>query len=127
MRRAALAAYMAGEAAKFSQKVPPVNFGTVGRYFGAWGQQSGFEPNVELMEVDEDIWMALNKRLTLLHAIRRRAKGRPLSEDAKKRRDWQGLTVGGLEDEDFARLYSRAYSAALRRRGEAELAIERAG
>jgi len=37
MRRAAIAAYMAGEAAKARQKVPPDGFGTVGRYFGTIG------------------------------------------------------------------------------------------
>lgn len=36
-RRAAIAAYMAGEASKAKQKAPPDGFGTVGRYFGTFG------------------------------------------------------------------------------------------
>lgn len=52
-RRAALAAYMAGEASKAKQKVPPDGFGAVGRYFGTFGYRSGFKPTVELMEVEE--------------------------------------------------------------------------
>jgi hypothetical protein len=55
MRRPAIAAYMAGEAAKAGQKVPPDGFGTVGRYFGTFGQRSGFKPVVDLLEVEEDV------------------------------------------------------------------------
>lgn len=115
-KRAAIAAYMAGGAAKYKQKVPPDNFGTVGRYFGTFGYRSGFRPTVQLLEVDEDVWQQLDRRLTLLDALRRQAKGRPLSEEATKRRPWQGLTVGGIGPEDFERIYPRAYNAALRRR-----------
>ena len=115
-RRAAIAAYMAGEASKAKQKVPPDGFGTVGRYFGTFGYQAGFKPTIELMEVDEDVWLELNRRLTRLEALRRHAKGRPLSDDAKKRRYWQGLTAGGLGPEDYARLYVWAYAAAERKR-----------
>jgi hypothetical protein len=115
-RRAAIAAYMAGEASKAKQKVPPDGFGTVGRYFGTFGYQAGFKPTVELMEVDEDVWHQLNRRLTRLEVLRRHAKGRPLSDDAKKRRNWQGLTAGGLGPEDYARLYVWAYAAAERKR-----------
>jgi hypothetical protein len=115
-RRPAIAAYMAGEAAKAGQKVPPDGFGTVGRHFGTFGHRAGFRPVVDLLEIDEDVWLQLNRRLTLLHSLRRRAKGRPLSEEAKKRRPWQGLTVGGLGPEEYARLYARAHAAATRQR-----------
>ncbi len=115
-RRSAIAAYMAGEAAKAGQKVPPVGFGTVGRYFGTFGYRSGFRPTVERLEVDEAVWGELNRRLTLLDSIRRRAKGRPLSDEAKRRRPWQGLTVAGVGAEEFARLFERSHAAALRRR-----------
>ena len=115
-RRSAIAAYMAGEASKAKQKVPPDGFGTVGRYFGTFGYQAGFKPTVELMEIDEDVWHELNRRLTRLEALRRHVKGRPLSDEAKKRRYWQGLTAGGLGPQDFARLYAWAYAAAERKR-----------
>lgn len=127
MRRSAIAAYMAGEAAKFGQKVPPDNFGTVGRYFGAFGGQSGFNPTVERLEIDKDVWPQLNRRLTLLDAIRKRAKGRPLSDEAKRRRPWQGLTVGGIGHEEYARLYARAYRAAVRNRPKSVEPIAEAG
>jgi hypothetical protein len=67
--------------------------------------RSGFRPTLELLEIDEDVWHELNRRLTLLGALRRRARGRPVSEEAKKRRPWQGLTVGGLGPEEYGRLY----------------------
>ena len=62
------------------------------------------------------MWFELNRRMTMLDAMRRRAKGRPLSEEAKKRRPWQGLTVGGMGLEEYARLKGRAVQAALRKR-----------
>jgi hypothetical protein len=80
------------------------------------GYRSGFRPTLELLEIDEDVWHELNRRLTLLDAVRRRARGRPVGEDAKKRRPWQGLTVGGLGPEEYGRLYARAHDAAKRRR-----------
>jgi hypothetical protein len=116
MRRAAIAAYMAGEAAKAGQKVPPDDFGTVGRYFGTFGYQAGFKPTVELLEVEADVWQQLNRRLTLLDAMRKRARGRPLSDEAKKRKHWPGLTVGGVEPDEYGKLYARSYEAAVRKR-----------
>jgi hypothetical protein len=116
MRRSAIAAYMAGEAAKAGQKVPPDGFGTVGRYFGTFGYRAGFKPTIELLEVEQDVWHQLNRRLTLLDAMRRRARGRPLSEEAKKRQPWQGLTVGGVGPDEYGKLYARSYEAAVRKR-----------
>ena len=68
------------------------------------------------MEVEEDVWHKLNRRLTRLESLRRHAEGRPLSDDAKRPRHWQGLTAGGLGPEDYARLYSWAHAAAERKR-----------
>jgi len=116
MRRSAIAAYMAGEAAKGGQKVPPIGFGTVGRYFGTFGHRSGFRPTVELLEVDNDVWVEMNRRMTLLDAMRKRAKGRAVSDEAKKRRPWQGLTVGGIGTEEYGKLYARSQAAAIRKR-----------
>ncbi|MHB1534197.1 MAG: hypothetical protein ACYC1D_06215 [Acidimicrobiales bacterium] len=115
MRRSAIAAYMAGEAAKAKQKVPPDDFGTVGRYFGTFGHRAGFKPTVEMLEVEQDVWHQLNRRLTLLDAMRKRASGRPLSEEAKKRKHWQGLTVGGVGPDEYGKLYARSYEAAVRK------------
>jgi hypothetical protein len=123
MRRSALAAYMAGEAAKMGQKVPPLEFGTVGRYFGAFGEQAGFKPQVERIELPKDEWLQLNRRMTLLDGIRRRAKGRPPSERSKLRRAWQGLTVGGMSLEDYGRLLVWSHEAAVRRRAARRMLV----
>lgn len=117
MRRSAIAAYMAGEAAKSGQKVPPDGFGTVGRYFGTFGHRAGFKPTVELLEVEADVCCELNRRLTLLDALRKQARGKQVSESAKRRRSWQGLTVGGIGPEEDATLNLRAHAAAIRKRG----------
>ena len=63
---------MAGEPSKATHKVPPVDFGTVGRYFGTFGYQAGFKPTVELLEVDEAITPPLQQ------SVPRRAKLRGL-------------------------------------------------
>ena len=110
---------MAGEAAKAGQKVPPDGFGTVGRYFGTFGYRAGFKPTVELLEVEQDVWHQLNRRLTLLDAIRKRARGRPVSDEAEKRKHWQGLTVGGVGPDEYGKLYARSYEAAVRKRARA--------
>jgi hypothetical protein len=68
------------------------------------------------LEVDQDVWHQLDRRLTLLDAMRKRARGRPLSEEAKKRKHWQGLTVGGLGPDEYGKLYARSYEAAVRKR-----------
>jgi hypothetical protein len=122
MRRSAIAAYMANEASKAGQKVPPDGFGTVGRYFGTFGYRAGFKPTVDLLEVEEDVWREMNRRLTLLDALRKRARGRPVSDDAKKRKHWQGLTVGGIGPDEYRKLYARAHAAAIRKRSAGRLA-----
>jgi hypothetical protein len=66
--------------------------------------------------VDQDVWAELNRRLTLLDAIRKRARGRPVSDHAKKRRPWQGLTVGRIGPEEYAKLYAQAHAVAMRKR-----------
>ena len=106
-RRSAIAAYMAGETAKFAQKVPPDGFGTVGNYYGQWGRAAGFRPQVTGMEVDQEVWYELNRRLTRLQAWQRaarRAQGAFVSDAWKRRRAWQGLTIGGVGPEELARL-----------------------
>lgn len=118
-RRAAIAAYLAGETAKAKQKVPPDGFGTVGNYYGHWGRALGFRPEVTAFEVDREVWNQLNRRLTRLQAWQRamrRTKGARISDDWKRRRSWQGLTVGGLGPEELARLLAWSTAAAEHRR-----------
>lgn len=62
------------------------------------------------------MWEQLSRRLTLLGAMRKRARGRPLSDEAKKRKHWQGLTVGGVGPDEYGKLYARSYEAAVRKR-----------
>jgi hypothetical protein len=94
----------------------------VGRYFGTFGYRAGFKATVDLLEVDRDVWREMNRRLTLLDAVRKRARGRPVSDDAKKRRHWQGLTVGGLGPDEYGKRYARAHAAAVRKRSAGRLA-----
>lgn len=116
-KRAAIAAYLAGETAKAKQKVPPDDFGIVGNYYGTWGRAVGFRPQVTAIEVDQDVWEQMNRRLTLLMGWRRevrRRKGAKVSDAWKRRRTWQGLTVGGIGPEDLGRLLARSTAAAAR-------------
>jgi hypothetical protein len=121
-RRSAIAAYMAGETAKAKQKIPPDRFGTVGAYYGTWGRAQGFRPQVRPIEVDRAVWDQLNRRLTFLMAWRReakRTKGHPVGTDWKRRRSWQGITVGGLGPDELARLMAWSVAAAERQRERA--------
>jgi hypothetical protein len=118
-RRAAIAAYLAGETAKAKQKVPPDGFGTVGNYYGHWGRAVGFRPQVTAIEVDREVWDEMNRRLARLQAWQRgvrRRKGAKVNDDWKRRRDWQGLTIGGLGPEELARLLVWSTAAAQRRK-----------
>jgi hypothetical protein len=118
--RVAIAGYMAGETAKSGQKVPPVGFGTVGNYYGQWGRSLGFAPRVTELEVDKAVWDQMNRRLTFLTGWRRevrRAKGAKVSDAWKRRRSWQGRTVGGLGPEELARLLAWSVAAAERQNG----------
>jgi hypothetical protein len=121
-RRAAIAAYMAGETAKAKQKVPPEGFGMVGAYYGTWGRDQGFRPQVTPMEVDQAVWHQLNRRLTFLMGWRRavkRAKGHQVGNEWMRRRSWQGITVGGLGPDELARLMAWSVAAAERQRDRA--------
>lgn len=113
-RRAALAAYMAGETAKFKQKVPPDGFGAVGNYYGTWGRVQGFKPQVTPIEVDRAVWDQLNRRLSFLMGWKRavrRSQGKPVGDAWKRRRSWQGITVGGLGPDELARLMAWSIAA----------------
>jgi hypothetical protein len=68
------------------------------------------------LEVEPDVWAEINRRLTRLDALRKLARGKEVSEEAKKRKHWQGLTVGGIGPAEYGKLYARSHAAALRRR-----------
>jgi hypothetical protein len=57
----------------------------------------------------------MNRRLTLLDDIRKRSRGGSVSDDAKKRKHWQALTVGGIGPDEYGKLYVRSYGAAVRK------------
>lgn len=118
-KRVAIAGYLAGETAKAAQKVPPDEFGTVGNYYGHWGRSLGFRPDVRAFEVEREVWDELNRRLRFLTGWRRevrRAKGARVGDDWRRRRSWQGITVGGLGPEELARLLAWSTAAAERRK-----------
>jgi hypothetical protein len=113
-----IAAYLAGEASKWAQKTPPQGFGTVGRYYGLLGRCEGFEPSLQMMQVDAAVWSEMAKRLVRREAWRRekrRRSGRMVGEGWKKRRDWQGLTASGIGPEEYFRLLRYCEAAAFRK------------
>jgi hypothetical protein len=82
-----------------------------------WGWTVGFRPQVTGLEVERAMWDEMNRRLTLLQGWRReakRARGGKVGDSWKRRRSWQGLTVGGLGPEELARLMAWSVAAAER-------------
>jgi len=53
--RARVAAYLAAEASKRSQKKPPEGFGDVSHYYGVWGRSEGFCEQTTEMPVSEAV------------------------------------------------------------------------
>jgi hypothetical protein len=77
---------------------------------------------VTAIEVDREVWDQMNRRLTRLQAWQRAARGRKgakLNNGWKRRRSWQGLTIGGLGPEELARLLGWSTAAVERRKAKA--------
>ena len=81
------------------------------------GPGQGFRPQVNGIEVDQAVWDQINRRLTRLMGWRRavrRGKGHQVGDGWKRRRNWQGITVGGLGPDELARLMAWSVAAAER-------------
>ena len=117
--RREVAAYMAGESAKWKQKKPPDDFKGVGRYFGYVGRPVGFVPDLDEIVVPHAIAYELERRLERLVRWRIRAKaaryGRtgPITFDL--RRAGNGLQVFELKREEVPKLLARCEQAAARK------------
>jgi len=110
--RTKVAGYLAGEAAKWSQKKPPEGFFGVGRYYGRWGRKLGFNPVTEEVPLDRDVAARIERRLARWVRLKMRANGwRPGGrwgvEEPKGfevRRLGDGVTAFGLGPSDARRL-----------------------
>ncbi len=126
--RVEVAAYLAGESAKWAQKAPPENFAHVGRYFGHMGGALGFKPKERDIVVDDAVAYELERRLERLVRWRivakRRRYGRtgPITFD--RRRRGNGVLAFGVRPEDVPKLLARCERAVARkaRRGEVRVA-----
>ena len=61
--RVEVAAYLAGESAKWAQKKPPEGFVRVGRYYGIVGKKLGFKPVEEPLVVGDAVAYEIERRL----------------------------------------------------------------
>lgn len=115
--RTAVADYLAREAAKWRQKKPPAGFMGVGRYFGYWGRNHGFVPQVQEVAVNPLVAMEMGSRLQRwvnwkLHVLR---NGAPPATSMDQRRPWDGITAFGLRPEQSMRILAWSEKAAARK------------
>jgi hypothetical protein len=117
--RVEVAAYMAGESAKWRQKQPPDEFPNVGRYFGYVGSGLGFKPDERETVVTDAVAYELEQRLARLVRWRIMAKaakyGRtgPITFD--QRRKGNGVQAFNVRREDVPKLLARCELAAARK------------
>jgi hypothetical protein len=76
--RVEVAAYLAGESAKWAQKKPPENFPRVGRYYGYVGRNLGFKPDEEDRVVSDAVAYELERRLAPAGAMADHGEARPV-------------------------------------------------
>ncbi len=117
--RVEVAAYLAGESAKWSQKKPPENFVGVGRYYGYVGRKLGFKPVEDDRVVSDAVAYELERRLARLVRWRIMAKraryghSGPIAFD--RRRLGNGVQAFGIRPRDLPKLLARCERAAARR------------
>lgn len=116
--RTRVAAYLAREASKASQKLPPPGFAHVGRYYGVLGRTAGFVPIRNELELERLVALELESRLNRwvawkLHVQRR---GAPARSRLFARRRWDGITAFGLGPTDATRILMWSERAALKMR-----------
>lgn len=109
--RIQVAAYLAKESAKWTQKRPPEGFTGMGRYWGVLPGSIGFGPEA-LFEGQIDLAVAreLGRRMERWYRLKAVAEGRPLGA-FNLRRGGDGLTVW-LRHDQMAKLLRRAEAAA---------------
>ena len=125
--RIQVAAYLAAEAGKRSQKMAPPGFVGVGQWYGWFGRQLGFVPQVERLVVDDAVARQVELRLERWLRVRA-AVGRGRIATAgrgrvgwlDRRRAGDGLTVERVANgfEQGLRLLARAERAAGTASGE---------
>lgn len=113
-----VAAYLAREAGKWTQKHPPEGYVGVGRYWNYKRGAIGFEPDVRVVQLDPAVFADVVRWAE--ERIRTEAEGTGRSvEWLDKRAPHDGLTVFGLGVWDqFVQALAAAEDAAFRRSGE---------
>jgi hypothetical protein len=112
--RVTVAAYLAGESAKFAQKRPPEDFPGVGRYWGVIGKEHGFAPARSDVVVAHPVAYELERRLTRLIRARMLSKwGKVGAFD--RRRVGSGVMALDLRPKDSERLLLWSEQAAARK------------
>jgi hypothetical protein len=109
--RTEVALYLAGEAAKLTQKEPPDFFVGVGRYYGYWGRQAGFEPVVEDLVLPPAVGREVERRLARWVSVKLGKRRGAFDE----RRQGDGVTARGLGPVDAARVLRWSQAAADRK------------
>jgi hypothetical protein len=117
--RVEVAAYMAGESAKWKQKLPPEDFTGVGRYFNYVGKTVGFKPDESTIVVNDAVAYELERRLERLvrwKIMAKRARyghSGPITFDL--RRAGNGVSAFGVRRDQVPTLLFRCEAAAARK------------
>lgn len=112
--RIAVAAYLAGESAKFAQKRPPEGFPGVGRYWGPIGKKYGFAP------ASTDVVVPAAVAYELEHRMERLVRARMLKKwghvgALDRRRPGSGVMALNVRRHDSERLLRWSEEAAARK------------
>ena len=112
--RTKVADYLAREAGKWRQKMPPAGFVGVGRFYGSWGRSVGFEPESTTTWLDPLVAAEVERRLVRwvgwkLAIIRH---GAPRAGTFAARRRGNEVAAFGLGPDQAARLLRWSEAAA---------------
>ena len=115
--RTKVADYLAREAGKWRQKMPPAGFVGVGRFYGSGGRSVGFEPECTTTWLDPLVAAEVERRLVRwvgwkLAIVRH---GAPPAGTFAARRRGDGVTAFGLGPDQAARLLRWSEAAATRK------------
>ena len=103
MNREVLAGYIAREFGKREQTVPPKGFGRLWRWWGRWGSELGFVPDVTVVPVAAEVEPVVEE--LLVRWVRRRIEreGSVWAGEAK-RRSGDGVVAYGMRRRQAERL-----------------------
>lgn len=111
--RARVAAYLADEAAKKSQKTPPAGF-RVSHYYGVWGRKHGFKPVLHPVDVSPEVAVEVERRIERWVRLRSISERRQLPGWLLKRRPGDGICARRMTFAQGLRLIAYAERAVAR-------------